>query len=172
MNMFYYVRKYSTSTSNNKEWVKPRIRSLYFYATNFSLEEFTTVILSNIKIGVSYSLLFKIKYSDNDGSQYGMISKQRPFKLEFIDKKSISILYDDIINLYYGFLERYNVDEVELIQVLYIVTKDIPELKLKNIKNIKLNKDIFKVGETKTKFSSKFLPLTTNLNYYGKFLLA
>ena len=159
--------------NKNAQWLKPRIKSLYFDPYRFDLDNFTSVILSNLKIGVSYSLLFKLKYIDNEGVQYGMASKQRPFKLLQNDnEESIKILYDDMLNLFDIFVDRYNVDDIELIQVLYIVIKDIPELKLKNINSVKLNKSFLNVRDTRIKFSSKSLPLSTNVNYYGKLLLS
>lgn len=146
---------------------------MYFDPYRFSLESFIDVILNNFKPGVSYSLLFKLKYIDNNGVKYGMSSKQRPFKmLQDNNKESIVSLYDDMVNLFDIFVDRYNVDDIELIQVLYIVVKDIPELKLKNINNIRLNKLFFKIKDTRNKFSSKSLPLTTNVAYYGKLLLS
>ncbi len=160
-------------SSKNAQWLRPRIKSLYFDPYRFSLESFIDVILNNFKPGVSYSLLFKLKYIDNNGVKYGMSSKQRPFKmLQDNNKESIVSLYDDMVNLFDIFVDRYNVDDIELIQVLYIVVKDIPELKLKNINNIRLNKLFFKIKDTRNKFSSKSLPLTTNVAYYGKLLLS
>jgi hypothetical protein len=136
-----------------------------------NVQYFTERILSNFTKEVSYSLLLKIKYRDNDGEQYGTLSHQKPFKLTGVnDEESILNLFKDVKELFDIFAERYRVEGVDFIQVLYIVTKEIPKLKLKNIKNLSLNKEFFKIGDTKTKFSSKSLPLTTNSSYYGTVL--
>jgi hypothetical protein len=149
------------------------MKSIYIDPYTFDIESFTNVILNNFKIGVSYSLLFKLKYTDNEGVQYGMASKQMPFKLTVINNNNIiKNLYEDMVNLFGIFVDRYKVEGIELIQVIYIVTKDIPELKLKNVNKVRLNKDFLKIGEVRAKFSSKSLPLTMDVRYYDKLLVS
>jgi hypothetical protein len=106
-----------------------------------------------------------------NGGQYGMASKQIPFKMSLSNKEvKISNLYYDIGNLLEGFNIRYRIEYVDTIQILYVVTVDIPELKINNRNKIKLNKEFNKIKETKELFSSKFIPLTVNTDYYGEFL--
>lgn len=168
-----FDRKYVKLYSTKAQWVKPRMKSLYIDPYTFDIESFTNVILNNFKRGVSYSLLFKLKYTDNEGVQYGMASKQIPFKLTEVNNNNIiKNLYEDMVNLFGIFVDRYKVEDVELIQVIYIVTKDIPELKLKNVNKIKLNKEFLKVGDARDKFSSKSLPLTIDTRYYDKLLVS
>jgi DNA polymerase type B, organellar and viral len=68
-------------------------------------------------------------------------------------------------------MDEYNAEEIELIQMLYIVLSDMPKLKVDNISNLTLNRDFVKVGEVKSKFNSKFIPMTINTNYFGKLLV-
>jgi len=134
-----------------------------------SLDGFTKLILSNLKIGITYSLLVKIKY---DNSHFGMLGSQIGFKLSSIDYiNSIKLLYNDLIKIIQNFMDEYNAEEIELIQILYIIIRDNPKLKLDNINKIKLNRDFVKIKETKGSFNSKLLPLTVNNNYYGKLLI-
>jgi DNA polymerase type B, organellar and viral len=157
--------------SSQAEWTKSNINSIYLDPYTLDLDTFTNVIKNNFKNDVTYSLLFKLRYIDNDSTQYGMAAKQRPFKLTAGDNKnSIENLFKDIINLFDIFVDRYQLDEVDLIQVLYIVTESIPELKLKNINKVALNREFFNIGKTKEIFSDKTLPLTLNTSYYGKLL--
>jgi hypothetical protein len=58
-----------------------------------------------------------------------------------------------------------------MLEILYITLKDSLELKLKNIDDIKLNKSLVSVKESKEKFSNDFLPLTMNTSYFGKLLI-
>lgn len=55
--------------------------------------------------------------------------------------------------------------------MIYITITDIPELKLKNINNIKLNKEFLVVKDEKSKFSYQLLPLSVNTNYYGRLII-
>lgn len=47
----------------------------------------------------------------------------------------------------------------------------LPELELTNIKSIKINKTIIKPLETKDLYKSKYLPLTTDISYFGNLLV-
>jgi hypothetical protein len=79
-----------------------------------------------------------------------MASKQIPFRMEASNKDvKISLLFNDINNLIDGFSERYRVEYIDIIQILYIVTVSIPQLKLTNINKITLNKEFTKVNETR-----------------------
>jgi hypothetical protein len=79
-----------------------------------------------------------------------MASKQIPFRMEASNKEvKISLLFNDVNNLIDGFSERYRVEYVDIIQILYIVTVSIPQLKLTNINKIALNKEFTKVNETR-----------------------
>lgn len=53
--------------------------------------------------------------------------------------------------------------------MLYVLIKDIPELKLKNINKINFNKKFTNVKESKGRFN--LIPLTMNMKYYGKLII-
>lgn len=157
-----------TVKESKHAWIGSRVNSLYFDIDSFNLDIFRSVLLDNLRKDVVYSMLFKIKY--DDGS-FGMAAKQIPFKLDSTkEDESINILFDDIVILLNNFMDKYNVSGMELLQLLYIVTWDIPELKLKNINNIPLNKEFFNIRDTRKEFNSNILPLTSDLAYYGKLL--
>ena len=156
-----FLIRWSSTWSQN-------IRSLYFDFNNFDLNIFTQMVLDRFNIGVTYSLLLKLRYEAN---YYGMGGGQIGFKLSSVnDLESINSLYYDLKNKIRIFEEMYNVEEVEIIQILYIEISDMPKLKLQNINHIKLNKEFLKVKEARSQFGSTFLPLTMNSNYYGKLL--
>ncbi len=99
-----------------------------------------------------------------------MIGKQIGFK--FSSKEDIQIFE----NLHKSFkqrlndvYDRYEVEEVNSIQLLYVLIKDIPELKLKNINKLNFNNKFTNVKESKDRFN--FIPLTTNMKYYGKLMI-
>lgn len=148
-------------------WKSDRVKSFYIDYLEFDM--FKQLVLSNLQVGVNYSLLFKFKYN---GSHFGMVGPQRGFKLLSIDDvKSIELLYDDLVNLMENFMDEYNAEEIELIQVLYIVVSENPKLKLENINKISLNRGFVNVKEARQKFNVKFLPITVNNNYFGKLLV-
>jgi hypothetical protein len=137
-----------------------------------SLDGFTQLILSNFKVGVRYGVLFKIKY---DFCNYGMLGHQQVLYLKHNkDIDSVSKLHKDLIKSLRDFKDYGSggsVDEIELLEMLYIVLKDKPDLKFKNINDIKLNRNFVNVKESKEKFSDKFLPLTMDTSYFGKLLV-
>jgi hypothetical protein len=150
-----------------KPWKKDNIKSIYIDRLDF--DNFMQVILSNLIVGIRYSLLFKVKYNN---TQFGMLGPQQGFKLINLDDLSkVELLYDDLIERIENFMDKYNCDEIELIQILYIALSENPKLKVTNINNIHLDRNLVKVKEIKDKFNFKFLPLTINTNYYGNLLV-
>jgi DNA polymerase type B, organellar and viral len=150
-----------------KSWKKDNIKSIYIDRLDF--DNFKQVILRNLIVGIRYSLLFKVKYNN---SHFGMLGPQQGFKLINLDDLyKVELLYDDLIKRIENFKDKYNCDEIELIQILYIVLSENPKLKLTNINNIHLDRNLVKVKEIKDKFNFKFLPLTINTNYYGNLLV-
>jgi hypothetical protein len=150
-------------------WGRNKKKVNAFYLDSLDLHNFTNLFLSTLKVGVSYSILFKIKYEE---SRFGMLGKQIGIKLQDInDINSINKLYSDFILLIKNFRDKYNPEIIELIQVLYIVISDKPKLKLNNINKINLNKEFLNIKKTREKFSSRLLPLTLDNYYYGKLLV-
>ena len=154
-----------------------KIKSVYFSLVSFDENNFIDFVLGNFNVGVTYSILLKLKYhkvSEEGGSDvvcYGMGGKQIGFVLSDInDIDSIKLLYKDFKNIVSSFINWYNVDEIEFIQVLYITITSNPKLKLSNINKISLNKEFVIIKEVKTNYSSRYLPLTTDLSYFGVYL--
>ena len=54
---------------------------------------------------------------------------------------------------------------------MFIEVNPLPKLKINNINKLKLDKKIIKIGETKSNFNNKSLPLTMDLRYYGEKLI-
>lgn len=137
--------------------------------------------MGNFKVGITYSLLLRIKYFsvspdgfvvDEDAS-YGMAGKQIGFKLTGVnDIYRIKGVYNDFSGIVSSFVVRYDVGEIDFIQILYIIVLDRPELKLHNINQLPLNKEFVNIKETRSNFSSKYLPLTINKSYYGEYLVS
>lgn len=162
-------------------WNKNKIRSFFFDINTFNKENFVEFVLGNFKVGITYSLLLRIKYFsvspdgfvvDEDAS-YGMAGKQIGFKLTGVnDIDRIKGVYNDFSGIVSSFVVRYDVGEIDFIQILYIIVLDRPELKLRNINQLPLNREFVKIKETRSNFSSKYLPLTINKSYYGEYLVS
>jgi DNA polymerase type B, organellar and viral len=148
-------------------WQNGKIKSIYIDTLEF--DKFKNVIFNNFVTGVRYSLLFKIKYNS---SFFGMLGPQQGFILNSInDIDSIRLLHQDLMDRIENFMDKYNSEDIELIQIMYVVISGNPKLKLTNINSITLNRDLVNIKDTKVKFSSKFLPLTINTTYFGKLLV-
>lgn len=158
--------------SSKPRFTKSNTKSFYLDPYNLDLDNFYDLIKDNLRVNVSYSLVFKVRYN---GDRFGMLGSQEGILLKGSDDSiKIEKLF---INLKRGIEEFYNkkeysVNYIDLIQVLFVVILDIPELKIKGINNIMLNKEFVKVKNEKVNFSSNLLPLTVDLNYYGKLLEA
>lgn len=133
----------------------------------YDLDNFVKKLLEVLKANERYSLLLKVNYNKD---QYAMAGKQ--IGLKFSSGEDIELFK----NVHKSFMKRlkniydiYEVEEVNSIQVLYVFIEDMPELKLKNINKIDLNKYFSNVKEIKDRFN--LIPLTTNVNYYGKLII-
>src|SRR6266700_2540046 len=151
-----------------KRWNKNRINYLHFDNDGFyDVDNFVIKLLEVLKENEQYSLLLKINYNK---VLFGMVGKQTGFK--FSSKEDIQIfenLHKSFKQMLNPFYDRYEIDEVNTIQLLYVLIKDIPELKLKNINKINLNNKFTNVKESKDRFN--LIPLTTNMKYFGKLII-
>lgn len=148
---------------------KSKIKSLYIDPSDISFDSFSNLILSNLRVNVSYSMLYKVKYDDTD---FGMIGCQEGIILSSInDTESVQRAWDNLRKGIRDFSHEYSTESIDLIQMLYVIINDMPELKLKNINSIKLNKEFVNIKDEKFKFSSRLLPLSIYKSYYGKLLL-
>jgi hypothetical protein len=151
-----------------KRWSKNRINYLHFDNEGFyDLDNFVIKLLEVLKENEQYSLLLKINYNKD---LFGMVGKQIGFK--FSSKEDFQIfenLHKSFKQRLNDFDDRYEVEEVNSIQLLYVLIKDIPELKLKNINKINFNNKFTNVKESKDRFN--LIPLTTNMKYFGKLII-
>ncbi len=140
---------------------------IYFNIDDFNIENLGNSIKQHdFKPGVKYCFLLKIAGNDD---QYRMAGKQVYFiySNEDFDQK-IAILYNDLNYSLNIALRKYFIGyEIKYIQLMFIIVRPFPELEIKNISKLKLNKDLVKLGETKRNFNDLFLPLSNN-EYYGK----
>ena len=156
--------------SSNTRFTKDNINFIKINPVDLSLDSFGRVLLENLKVGVTYSLLFKVRFND---SLFGMLGTQKGFKLSSnYDYQSIEETFTFFCDAKSNFEDEYEVDYVNVIELMYVIIQDLPILKLKNFNKVKLNKDFVNIKDTKVDFSSVYLPLTCNTNYYGKLLLA
>lgn len=159
----------NNNISSESRFTMPRVKSLYIDPNNIDFDSFSNMILSKLTSNITYSAIFKVKYN---GTYFGMLGHQEGIRISSIyDKNSIHKLFDNLNKSIEEFYDEYSVEYLDIIQMIYVTIKDIPELKLKNINNIKLNKEFVNVQHQRYGFSSKILPLTTNLSYYGELLV-
>ena len=158
---------------SKSRFTRDRIKSLYLDPSRLNFASFYNQVKTSFIVNIRYSVLFKVKYN---GERYAMLGPQEGFLLKSsktIDTRSIKKLYKNLTEGIREFMNRkeYSVKSVDLVQVLYVSVDVLPELKLKGIRNIKLNKEFVKVKEAKSSFSSNIIPMSVNLSYYGKLLM-
>lgn len=158
------------NTTKNVLWSPKvsKIKSFYFDFLFSSRESFKDLVLEGFNPGTTYSILLRVKF---DG-RYAMAGTQIGFKLKDVhDIESIYVIHNKIVDRLKELLEYYNVRNVESIQVLYITVDILPKLLLTNVNKVSLVNQGVSVKDIKYKYNSKFLPLTTNSNYFGKIVL-
>src|ERR1700749_351026 len=149
-------------------FTKKNINNIYFDFYNMDFDKFKDeLVVSNlIKPNIHYAFLIKIKREDEG---IGMGSKHIPFLAneENFEYKFYQ-LYKDIVEVINIFISEYNDCEILYVMLMFIQMATFQDLKLKNINNIKLNKDFDKISLSKRNFNSFILPLTEQTFYYGK----
>jgi len=76
-------------------------------------------------------------------------------------------VHNDLVSIVEDYVEDYDYCGLDLIQLMIISVKRLPELELENINKLKLDKKLVRIGETRRNFNSLILPLTMNEYYYG-----
>jgi hypothetical protein len=141
---------------------KEKIKHLFLNPDNLNLLDFISDFQDmkfKLNLNFKYAYLIKIKLVSNiyrNAGHHGIWSSG-----------NLDDLYDQIIAKLEDFIDDYSDDEIELIDIMFIELDELPKLKLKNINKLDINKKLIKKVETKKYFSENYLPLTTNLNYYG-----
>jgi DNA polymerase type B, organellar and viral len=165
---FIQRNKYSTKSiaiKTNKKWGYEVLAFEEFLNKN----SFLDLLMSNLKLNSTNSILFKIGFKNNI---FYMVARQ------------IGIVIKNHHNFrHYINIHRILIDQIESIMSQYgtkgypntvtFIFKDInllPELSIIKTKDLAVNKIIFKDLEIKDNFSSKYLPLTANANYFGYYI--
>lgn len=170
-NLSSYSPPYVIEHNTKSRFAISNIKSLYIDPTNINYDSFYKLILSNFRVNVTYSVLFKVKYND---LYFGMLGSQIGIRLSGLDAddtKSVQKLYKKFTNSIEIFEDEYPVEYINLIQLMYVTIGDVPKLKLENLNKIKLNKEFVKIKDERYGFSSRFLPFTTDIGYFGRLLL-
>lgn len=146
------------------------VNSIFLNPENFTFENFSALLKSRFVYNNTYSILVKVSIQNDEGNPiYFMLNEQfgitysKSVDVDSILKKRFDTL-DDRLNYYLGY---YNAIDINLIQIMYVINNSFPKLRLKNINNIPLDKNIVNIKQTKLNFSDSFLPLTTNEIFYG-----
>ena len=147
-------------------FTKKNIKNIYFDFYNMDFDTFKSELLDFIKPNIRYAFLIKIKREDGG---IGMGNKHIPFlSNEESFSENFNQLYNDVVEIINIFISEYNDCEVLYIMLMFIQLESFPDLKLQNIKKLKLNKEFDKLSLTKRNFNSLILPLTEKTFYYGK----
>ena len=150
---------------------KRQLQFLHFSFENFTLVNFQKEITNNFNLNSTYSLLLKISSSNNlifkmCGPQIGLIIENEH------NYDYYAHLYRTILTRIETTIDSYTyIEEVEGIEIIYSILNPLPELKLKNINNYNLNKQVLSINKAKKEFNQNLLPLTTDSSYYGKLIL-
>jgi hypothetical protein len=140
-----------------------------FNYNNFNKNYLVEVLMTHLRLNETYSILFKFGFKGNifymSGRQISVILK------DFHNVKYYKEIYRILENRFIDLMEQYKIKSLpDSISFMYKILEPLPELALKNIKSVSLNKNIFSIVETNKLFSSKYLPLTTNISYFGVLL--
>lgn len=150
-----------------QRWNKNRINYLYFsYDDFFDYDNFVMELSQVLNSNVQYSLLLKVKYNSELyamlGNQIGFLYKQG------YDVNDFEIKHKVFSKRIKDFIDRYGVEVINSIQLLYVRIEDIPQLKIKNLSKVNF-KPFTTEKDSKSRFS--IIPLTVNENYFGKLIL-
>lgn len=149
--------------NNKRFWLKGNIRFIHFSYSDFqSFEVFSKRILEVLVIGECYSLLVKIRCNDD---MYLMLGDQVGINLGDFDGNTLNNIHDSFLRMLENIVDIYNVNIINNIQLMFIVTKSLPKLNIKNFNKLPINKEFVKVKETKHRY--KLIPPTLNTSYYG-----
>ena len=152
---------------NSKNYLKNNFKYLHFSLNDFSSDNFKNMIVNNFKLKTTYSIFIKISSQNNlvfkmCGPQIGLVIKNE-HDLIYYEK-----LHTAIMTRIESTIENYDyIESIDAIEIMYSVLFAQPELKLKNISNLSLNKQLISIKETKRNFNQNLLPLTMDTSYFG-----
>lgn len=138
----------------------------HFFITfeDFTLEQLKAKIAENMSVNTSYSII--IKLCSVQEQVFKMVGRQLGFVLT---EANIELLYDIVLTRADMYSELYGIDQdIRTIDFMYKIISPDNKLSLQNINNLKLNKNLIKIKDTKNNFSFRLLPLSTNTAFYGR----
>ena len=151
----------------NIKFIKNKFQYFHFSLNDFTTINFINFIVNNLKLNSTYSILIKISCQNNlvfkmCGSQIGIVIKNE-HDLDYYEK-----IYSVILIRIELMIATYNyIDTVDAIEIMYTTIIPQEELKLKNIYNFPLNKQLINIKEVRKNFNEMLLPFTTNTSYFG-----
>ena len=148
--------------------VQKKFFYLHFYFNDFTVENFIEEIIKNFKLNTTYTIIFKISCNNNElfkmcGPQIGLtINKEHD--LDFYNKLfDVIMIRIETITLEYSEI----IDTIDTLEIMYSISNLPIELKIKDIANINIPKNIVSANKAKKDFSYKLLPLTMDTSYFG-----
>jgi hypothetical protein len=174
LNKLFYTTEQSNINHKVGLWSHKNRNNINHFNLNYEDLNYET-ILHNLKehliINNTYSLLIKVTYSSESGTKYFMLF-DRQFGINYYSEKALAIQLKDRYSIikdrlhYYEL--KYEIDEFNIIQFLYVPNNSYEKLKLKNVNKENLDKGIVNVQKTKTLFNNNLLPLSINEIHYGE----
>lgn len=176
------VVKAKESENNQKNLIKKKsgwgnlkyIKAVYFQERDFEkgTSWFGDKMSPLLVRGSTYSLLIRFNYVKNDISLFSMLGPQIGICTDGSEyEDEMRQTFEDVRSTIKSRLdfyrEKYRFKSIQAIQVMYIVNDSLAELKTKNVRKIRFDKNITNVSENQRIFNEKVLPLTTDERYYG-----
>jgi hypothetical protein len=147
--------------------MKKIFTNIYILYSKLSMDNFKLHLMYNLQYNSHYTILFKLCDPTND--KYKIAGPQLGF--HYIDSE-IEILYKHLMARIDFTASIYSyTDDPKAIQLICKQVVNATIKPLVNIDKIKLNKPFANVVEIKKLFNSEVLPLTTDINRYGRLLL-
>lgn len=148
---------------------KDKISFYYFdYGLIKDFDTFRDKLVNIIRPGNKYAFLLKVKRDDGG---WGMVGKHTTYLFLSDYEDTLNLLHKHLLEILDEYIEDYNYCGLDIIQLMVINVKRLPDLEVYNINNLKLDKNLVRIGETKRNFNRLILPLTMNDLYYGNKLL-
>lgn len=148
---------------------KDKITYYYFdYELIQDFYIFREKLVNNIRPGNKYAFLLKVKRDDGG---WGMVGKHTTYLFLSDYEDTFNVLHKHLMESLGEYIEDYNYCGLDIIQLMVINVKRLPDLEVENINKLKLDKNLVRIGETKRNFNRLILPLTMNDLYYGNKLL-
>jgi hypothetical protein len=163
----------------NSIFVKNKIKFIHFPVSRFSYPKFKSFKLENRYIFIdfikvlctylnfdeTYAVLVKIRMIDKT---YATAGKHFVFVYDRIEPaKTLRTVFRKIHIRILKFLDKYNIESVDIVTIMLVNINTIPKVSIKNVNKIKFNKEFVNITHVKRNFNDKLIPLTMDLSYYG-----